>query len=49
VSRGPGKRFTPPMPFNGPAIWLNVLLQGLGPFLRAHVLALLPWEIRIQG
>jgi protease-4 len=49
VSRGPGKRFTPPMPLNGQSIWLNALLQGLGPFLREHVLALLPWEIRIHG
>jgi len=42
VQVGPGKRYTPPMPFDGP------LLQALKPLLREHLFALLPWEIQFR-
>jgi protease-4 len=42
VPVGPGKRYAPPLPFNG------ALLEALRPLLRERVLALLPWEIRLR-
>ena len=42
VPVGPGKRYTPPMPFNG------ALLEALRPLLRERVFTLLPWEIRLR-
>jgi len=42
VSKGPGKRFTPPLPFDAPSAWFRAWLHG-------QALALLPWQIRVEG
>lgn len=40
----PGKRYAPPMPFDGQVAWLH----GLRPLLRERIFALLPWDIRLR-